>query len=152
MPTTKTLLKYWLPAVLWMSVIFTASSDAMSGQRTSRFIGPFLRWLYPRISDETVMSVQFFVRKGAHMTEYAILAGLLWRARRHASKDDARPWRLEEAVFALLISALYAGSDEFHQRFVTSREASLLDVTIDIAGAALGLLLIWRVGRWRKKW
>jgi hypothetical protein len=63
-----------------MVFIFFASTDIMSGERTSRFIGPFLRWLKPDISDERIKQVQFIVRKGGHLTEYAILCALLWRA------------------------------------------------------------------------
>jgi len=46
----------------------------------------------------------------------------------------------------------YAASDEFHQLFVPSREASVLDVLIDTAGAVFALLLIWFIGRWRRRW
>ena len=46
---------------------------------------------------------------------------------------------------------LYATSDEFHQLFVASRQARVLDVLIDTSGAALGLLLIWIAGKLRKR-
>ena len=41
-----------------MSVIFVASTDLMSGQQTSRFIVPFLRWLIPDISLSGIATVQ----------------------------------------------------------------------------------------------
>ncbi len=43
---------------------------------------------------------------------------------------------------ALLGSALFAASDEFHQTFVQSRTPSVHDVFLDVAGALLGLLIV----------
>ncbi|HEY2953250.1 MAG TPA: VanZ family protein [Verrucomicrobiae bacterium] len=143
---------YWLPVVVWMALIFSASTDAGSSRRTSRIIRPILRWLYPQISDARVEQVQFVVRKGGHMAEYAILAGLLWRARRKPVPHDPRPWQGAAAVFAWLVAALYACSDELHQNFVASRQASVWDVMLDSTGAALGLIALWQLGRWRKRW
>ncbi len=44
---------------------------------------------------------------------------------------------------------LYAISDEFHQRFVPGRGASVLDVLIDVFGAAVALLIFktWEIRR-----
>jgi VanZ family protein len=66
--------------LIWLCLIFIGSTDLMSAEQTSRIILPLLRWLKPDISMETIAQVQFVVRKCAHMTEYAILAMLLWRA------------------------------------------------------------------------
>ena len=144
--------KYWLPVVLWMGLIFSASTDAMSSRRTSRIIGPLLRWLNPNVSDETIRAVQAVIRKGGHVAEYAILAVLLWRARRKPFKNDLRPWSWGEAARAVFYAGLYAASDEFHQGFVPSREASVWDALLDTVGAAGGLWLLWRLGRWRRRW
>ena len=78
----KPFLKYWLPVLIWLGFIFLGSTDLMSAEHTSRFIAPFLRWLRPDISAEAIAHVQFFVRKCAHVTEYAVLAMLLWRGLR----------------------------------------------------------------------
>src|SRR6266487_5867071 len=84
--------KYWLPVVLWMGLIFGGSTDVMSSHRTSRFIGPLLRWLNPNISDEAIRAVQTVVRKGGHVAEYSVLAVLIWRGRRKPFRNDSRPW------------------------------------------------------------
>ena len=147
-----TFIAYWLPVLLWCAVIFGFSSDAGSSQRTSRFIRPILRWLIPGISDEAVGHVQLVVRKSAHMTEYAVLALLLWRARRQPSRGDQRPWRWSEAGFAFGIAVGYAVTDEFHQIFVPTREGKPLDVLIDASGALLGLLALRAWGKWRGRW
>jgi hypothetical protein len=73
-------LKNWLPVIVWVGVIFLGSTDLMSAEHTSRFIVPFLRWLKPDISAETLASIHFIVRKCTHVGEYAILALLLLRA------------------------------------------------------------------------
>jgi VanZ family protein len=50
-----------------------------------------------------------------------------------------------------LFVAIYAATDEFHQRFVRSRGPSVHDVLIDISGAVIGLLAFWVFWRWRSK-
>jgi len=145
-------LKYWLPVLLWMGLIFSASSDTKSFARSSRILAPLLHWLFPHLPEDTVHFIVLVARKGAHLTEYAVLALLLWRAVRQLAKKEARPWSWREARLVLLSVALYAASDEFHQLFVPSREAAVHDVFIDTAGGAAGLLALWLFGRWRKHW
>jgi VanZ family protein len=72
------------------------------------------------------------LRKGAHLTEYAILGGLLLRA-------------LGREVPAVVAGALYAVSDEVHQHFVRGRHAAPLDVLLDTAGVALGVYVLHRL-------
>ena len=135
-------LKYWLPVLIWLAVIFVGSTDLMSAEHTSRFIGPFLRWFVPHIPDATVASVQLFVRKCAHLTEYAVLAALLWRAFRQSIN---RPWRA--AFLAFFIAAACASLDEIHQSFIASRTGTPVDVAIDCCGAIFGLLVYARFRR-----
>jgi VanZ family protein len=143
--------KYWLPVLAWMALIFTASSDTMSFERSSRIIAPILRWLFPHLSGDSVGLIVLIARKCAHLTEFAVLAWLFWRALRRPVKRDPRPWQWAEARLALFCVMLYAASDEFHQLFVPSRQARVLDVLIDTSGAVLGLLLLWTIARWRKR-
>ncbi|CAN5510279.1 hypothetical protein BH18VER1_BH18VER1_21220 [soil metagenome] len=120
-----------------MALIFIASTDLMSAQHTSRFIGPFLHWLRSDISPDTITAVQLVVRKAAHLTEYAILAMLLTRAFRLTSQ--MRP--VDLAVRVIAVCACYAALDEFHQFFVVSRTGSPVDVLIDLCGATFGLVV-----------
>jgi len=135
-----------------MALIFGASTDLMSSSRTSRFIGPVLRWVFPEISDPAIRQVQLAVRKAAHVTEYAILALLLYRAMRRTLERSPEIWCRQCAGWAFGIALIYAASDEWHQSFVPSRGGTIHDVLIDGAGAALGLVLwqgwlLWRQGR-----
>lgn len=129
-----------------MTLIFIGSTEVLSAEHTSRFIGPFLRWLNPHISGEAIAQVQFLIRKGGHVTEYAVLAALLARVAVNRLWPQ-RMWQSATAVF--LLSAAFAAGDEFHQRFVPSRTASPRDVAIDCAGALIGIALYALIRHWR---
>jgi VanZ family protein len=132
-------LKYWLPLLLWLGVIFVGSTDLMSAERTSRFIVPLLRWLNPNISAENLASIHFVVRKGAHLSEYAVLALLLLRAAIYVTNLK---WPMSILCVSIwCVCVFVAATDEFHQTFVRSRGASIRDITIDSAGALVGLLV-----------
>jgi VanZ family protein len=136
---TRLILKYWLPVLLWMVFIFIGSTDLMSAEQTSRFIGPFLRWFAPDITDATIASIQLVVRKGAHLAEYAILSALLLRA--------LRQHLIAARSVAFVLAALFAVLDEFHQAFVPSRTGSPWDVMIDCIGALIGVVIYVRMTR-----
>jgi VanZ family protein len=99
----------WGPAIAWAAVIFALSSVPSLGTDLGVW--------------DTVL------RKCAHVTEYAILALLLYRA-------------FGRELPAFLAGFAYAVSDEIHQAFVSGRHASPFDVSMDAAGLALGLLLL----------
>lgn len=141
-------LKYWLPVLLWLGFIFIGSTDLMSSEHTSRFLIPFLLWLKPDISPATLAQIHFVLRKLGHITEYAILAMLFWRALRCGTNRQMKISILFVSVWALC--ATFAASDEFHQSFVSSRSGAIGDVGIDSVGAVFGLLISWSFAR-RKK-
>jgi len=132
-------LKYWLPLLIWLGVIFVGSTNVMSAEQTSRYIGPFLLWLKPGMSPKAIWTILVVVRKCAHVIEYAVLAFLLWRALRSVPTLRTRTFIVFGAV--LLGCALVAASDEFHQTFVKSRTPSVRDVLLDVGGAFLGLMI-----------
>lgn len=119
-----------------MVLIFWGSTDLMSAEQTSRFLSPLLRWLNPDISPVALARAHFLVRKTGHVTEYAILAVLLFRGWRSVFTDL---WSRSTA--ALVGAMLFAVSDEFHQSFIASRTASLGDVLFDCSGALIGVML-----------
>lgn len=141
---------FWLPVILWMALIFTISTGLGSMQRTSRIIGPLLRLVWPDVSEKTIHDVQVVVRKGGHVSGYAVLAILLLRARNQGLFPHN--WSAKAALFSEAVATLYAISDEFHQSFEPTRYASAWDVLIDAVGAAAGIFFIWTVGRLRRKW
>ena len=133
----RSFLKYWLPLLTWLCVIFVGSTDLMSAEQTSRFLVPLFRWLKPDISTEALAQVHFFVRKLGHISEYAIFALLLWRALRSGTNLQMKLPIL--FVAAWILCGVFAATDEFHQSFVSSRTASPIDVMTDVCGALIGL-------------
>ena len=129
----KSFLKYWLPLLIWLGVIFIGSTNVMSAEHTSRYIAPFLLWLKPGMSPRAIWTILVVARKCAHVTEYAVLALLLWRALRSVPVLHTKTLLVFGAV--LLGCALFAASDEFHQTFVKSRTPSVRDVLLDVTGA-----------------
>jgi len=119
--------------------MFVGSTGLLSAEQTSRFLVPFLRWLKPDIATETLAQIHFFVRKLGHISEYAILAMLLWRAVRSATNLRMKKSIVFVAVW--LACGIFATSDEFHQTFVASRTATSSDVAIDLCGAFIGLII-----------
>lgn len=150
MSRLKTFSKYWLPVLLWALLIFSASSDQKSAQRSSRIIDPIVRWLFPKISEEAVQTTVFVVRKIAHVTEFAIFTLLIWRASRAAIWGEGSGWNRKAALFAFLCAVLFAVSDEIHQMFVPGRQSAVVDVLIDSAGAAGGLFCVWGIMQTKK--
>jgi VanZ family protein len=145
-------LYYWLPVLLWMAVAFTASSDPNSARHSSMFFEPFMRWLFPHLSADTIGGLHHLFRKSCHLMEYFILALLTWRAIHQPRPDQRRPWRWDEAGLTIAIVFTYAASDEFHQVFVPGRTALVTDVLIDTSGGLLGLPLLWLARKLVKIW
>jgi VanZ family protein len=161
-PKLRAFLKYWLPPLVWMALVFTGSSDAKSYQHSSLLVEPILRWLFPHLSQAHVEEIHHLIRKCGHLTEYAVLALLFWRAIRQSDRKNLRPlvaperseggWNWPEARLALLLVMFYAATDEFHQSFVPTRTSLVSDVLIDTCGGASGLIALWIFGRLRKRW
>jgi VanZ family protein len=135
----------YAPLLLWMALIFFASTGELSASNTSRIVRPLLLWLYPEISEARIALAHFLVRKAGHLTEYAILALLAARA---LSGSFHEALRRRWFYFSLLLVTVYALSDEFHQSFVPSRTASIYDSLIDIAGGMTAL--VWFALRRRR--
>lgn len=162
---------YWLPPLGWMGLIFSASADTSSAQHSSRLFVPFIHWLLPGLAMETIETLHYAFRKCGHLTEFAILALLFWRAIHHTPKNLAAPkpsdanasglvapkrseggWRWDETGLALTLVFAYAATDEFHQVFVPQRTAMVSDIFIDVIGGALGLFALWLLGKFLKRW
>lgn len=113
----------WLPALLWMTLIFWFSSQSDLPRPTSDLLN-------------------LLMRKSAHFSEYAVLAlAYHWALTGSLPSRGGQRWR----AAALLLALLYAISDEYHQSWTPLRHPSALDVLIDTAGAATGLWLLPRL-------
>jgi VanZ family protein len=132
----------WAPVILWMAFIFWMSSDIFSSQNTAVIIEPVVRYLAPSVSTQEADIVHGVIRKLMHVIEYFILGILLFRAFR-GGKAGQGIWRC--AFYSLLVVALFAASDEFHQSYVSTRTPALFDVGIDIVGGFLAqcIRVLW---------
>ena len=126
----------WGPPVFWVGVISIFSTEAFAASETSRYIGPFLRWLFPAASGTTLDAIHAAIRKGAHVSEFAVLAVLWYRSLTWEREE----WRFGAGLAALILSVLCAVLDETHQMFVPARTASVMDVALDSVGAFCGLV------------
>jgi VanZ family protein len=108
----------WLPVLLWCGLIFYLSGV------------PYLRI--------TQAWYDIILRKIAHLGEYAILVRLIVRA---LTSTTLWAWKTVFAA-ALVLTILYASTDEYHQTFVAGRVGCVHDILIDTAGAWLGLGII----------
>ncbi len=69
-------LAFWLPPLVWMAAIMWFSGGDFSAENTGSILRPLVRWLLPGASDAQIAALHALIRKGAHVTEYALLAAL----------------------------------------------------------------------------
>jgi VanZ family protein len=119
--THKNFFYYWLPVVIYCAAIFIQSS---------------------RPAPESIPAVPY-LDKLLHAGAYALLGLLFFRAYRTTRLKD-HPARL--AFFSILSAGIYGISDEFHQCFVPSRSAELMDAFADFLGGVLGVFVCLRLG------
>lgn len=110
----KSTVSKWLPVFLWAVVIFTFSSIKQVK------VSEFFFW-------------DFIIKKAAHVTEYAILYGFIFRA-------TGKKYPL-----SFILTMLYAASDEYHQTFVLGRTGRFLDLGFDLSGANISAYIIWKL-------
>lgn len=134
----------WIAIIFWCGFIFFMSCEkADESNDTSGGVCNYIATIF--IDDYGEMSefqkegiiedMQFFVRKTAHFTAYAVLGGLIALALRRLNFK-------KRFVISLAGSFIYACSDEIHQLFVAGRSGQIRDVLIDSCGAITGILLV----------
>lgn len=103
-------------AVLWMAVIFLLSSQST----------------LPKTGGLPVDVAAI----AGHLLAYAVLATLI----RLAIGGIASDWRAD--LVAIALATIYGVTDEFHQSFVPGRDASPIDLGVDLVGSILGVTLL----------
>ena len=87
-------------------------------------------------------SMQFFVRKAAHITEYFLLTLCIflplrvWIPRKSGG-ETGKSFLLRYLLSAYLLTIICAVADEFHQSFVPGRCGTPVDVLVDSVGIIL---------------
>ncbi|MFC4767992.1 VanZ family protein [Effusibacillus consociatus] len=148
---------FLLPLCLWLTVIFTFSSQTYHQQsiqpllrehfshESVRDLLPDIRFQYHQstidIKKDPIKSIEFFVRKTAHVLLYGILAVLAYLTLLPAEKGV-----LAKGTLALLTVGVIASLDEWNQARNSFRTGALEDVLLDWIEGCLGLaccLPIW---------
>jgi len=115
----KNLITFWIPVFLWCAVIYYFSS-------------------IPSLKSDLSGQWDFIFRKIAHITEYAVLTFLFFRA-------SSKNLNFRRAIYyTTLFSITFALTDEYHQLFVFGRQGSLNDILIDSLGVFLAVFLIYK--------
>ncbi len=104
----------WGPALVVMALIFFASGTPGTDLPTFGFM-------------------DLFVKKGGHMLGYGLLAAAYLRGLTGTAKAGRRT-----VLLAIIMAAIYAATDEFHQSFIPGRSPSAGDVGVDTIGAIVG--------------
>ncbi|MDD3173313.1 MAG: VanZ family protein [Herbinix sp.] len=136
----------WLPAVIIMIIIFCFSSKpADNSNESSMTVANEIITIYENVTNiqyqeakraEIAGSINHFVRKGAHFCEYALMAAAIafhFYVRKRQGKFLF--------LMPIILSCLYAITDEFHQTFIPGRAGLVKDVLLDTSGAATGVFL-----------
>ena len=105
-------LKYWTPVIIYMGFIYYLSS---------------LPNPIEQIIPEQALIYFDFERFIYHIVEYGILSLLFYRALKITVKNPQ--------TLAILITILYAITDEIHQFYVPGRFSNVFDIAIDSFGA-----------------
>jgi VanZ family protein len=111
------MLWYWMPVLLYASVIFYLSSLPHPEDTLPEL-------LVKRLSDKLL-----------HLVEYGICAALCYRALRWAAGPRLAP---QAVILTIVAASVYGATDEIHQAFVPFRESSWLDWAADTVGATIG--------------
>ncbi len=115
--TSKEYFWYQLPAVLWAAAIFIES--AIPAKEIPRL---------PHGSDKVIHATLFFI--------------FCWLTHR-ALKFQNFAWLSRISLFIAIVgTAIYGFTDEYHQIFVPGRTPDVYDLLADILGASIYLLII----------
>ena len=139
----------WSLPLAWMALIFWFSTGSFSSANTAPLVDSFLARWFPTLAAAEFETINLFIRKLGHWSEYFVLAVLVLRALDQSALERSAAG---SAIATVLWVFLYAVSDEFHQYFVPSRMASFIDVLLDTFGGLCGVFFprLWQHKKQRK--
>lgn len=120
---------------------FSAQEASVSDGTSTGFIKTAVKILFGGNADEktlekTAEALNFYVRKAAHFSIYALL-GFLIALLVYEYIADPKKVLLRSVIFI----GMYAASDELHQFFVPGRSCEIRDVLLDTFGALCGICI-----------
>lgn len=152
------ILRFWLPALLWLAVI-ALESLFLSSDVTGGWLWKLTQLLHVPVSWNTFRRLHHLLRKAGHVTGYGILCLFVFRgwyrskmelSTLSARGDSPKPERKYGMSLAVGVTLITAILDELHQSFDPSRTASVRDVGLDVAGGIIFLAIaLFVLKRWR---
>lgn len=133
----------WLLVAAWAAVVWWLGSGQFSAGTTARYLWPLIEWLWPSSSFEQRYALLMTIRKLAHPSVYAVLAGLSFRAVLVSGVSGLA----RGAAIALAIAISLAGLDELRQSRTPARTGAASDVALDAIGACAALAALGYVRR-----
>jgi len=134
----------WLPVALAIALIAIESTEYLGADHTTGPLRAIYQFLFGHVTDAGWEGIHFYIRKTGHFIGYG-LVGLAWL--RAWWLTFPRSTFLQDALLALLGTAVIASCDEFHQSFLPNRTGLPSDVLIDCLGATTLLLIVYAVLR-----
>ena len=125
------------------------STGALSSRNTGRFLYPLFHLLFG-LDLIHFRTWHFFLRKTGHVIGYGTLSILLFRAWKATLPVRGNPrWAWVWSLDAVLMTALVASLDEWHQSFLPSRTGTVRDVVLDSVAGILAQVLVYI---WLRGW
>lgn len=129
--------------ILWLLVIFVFSSmNENTSHIQSQKVVQKIYTNKQTVENNKIIKKNKYdqkIRKIAHVTEFAIL-NILFVNLIYQLKEK---FKLKYLIISIILTFVYACTDEIHQIFVQGRTSSFIDVLIDTAGAITTSLIIY---------
>lgn len=130
--------------ILWIVLIFTFSHQ--NGTKSESTSDNFVEVIIDKVNlnmteeeqDKFIIDTRVIVRKTAHFTIYFVLGILSYLTLKSYNLKRA-------ALFSIILTLIYAITDELHQLFITDRSSSIIDVLIDFSGSLTGIAIMYLI-------
>ena len=122
---------YFLPAILWLGIIFFLSGQ--TGEQTASLSLSIARWLARFFPGASEAGLHMWLRKLAHIGVYFVEGALLFPALRRTLRGAGKGF-----AATLVLCALIAAADEAHKALIPGRHCSWDEAGLNVLGAFLG--------------
>ena len=142
-----------LSIVVAMTIFMFSNQDGEKSKTTSKGftkeivdVAPPTRNLEEEEKQQIVEDSQPVIRKIAHFSIYTVFGICLFNFFKTFEWTTKK-----QVIFTLILSMLYAISDEIHQFFLDGRSPLIIDIFIDTFGALFGTVIVFVIGYCLKK-
>jgi len=137
-------LKFWIgvwwPVAAGIAIIAIESTESFGADHTSQPLRMIWEAIFGHVSNARWEIIHHLLRKSGHFLGYGVI-GLAWLRAWWITLPHSR--FLQDALLALLGTALLASADEYHQSFLPNRGSSPWDVLLDCCGAITLQFLVY---------